>query len=88
MSQEAELHLLKNRLKELEEVVDIIDRGASKKEIALRDKFAMAALSAVIEYHYHPATAAASAAEAAYEYADAMMVARLQKQVDNKIASE
>lgn len=42
MSQEAELHLLKQRIAELEETVETIDRGIGKKEIALRDKFAQA----------------------------------------------
>ena len=70
MTTTAELHLLKARIAELEETVEQIDRGATKKEIALRDKFAMAALAPL-------GLAPRVAARHAYEIADAMMEARL-----------
>lgn len=40
MTQLAEVHLLKQRIAELEETVQIIDRGQQKYELKLRDRLA------------------------------------------------
>ena len=69
MTQQAELHLLKQRVAELEETVETLDRGLGKKELALRDKFAMAAITPV-------GLSIKDTAERAYQIADAMMEAR------------
>ena len=42
MSNEAEIHLLKARLAELEETVEIIDKGQTRQEEKLRDRLACA----------------------------------------------
>ena len=56
MSEQAELHLLKQRVAELEETVEIIDRGMSKKESTLRDRlacaFAAAGVTPIRIYEY------------------------------------
>lgn len=42
MSEQAELHLLKARIAELEETVTVIDRGHKRQEDKLRDRLACA----------------------------------------------
>ena len=76
MSEQAELHLLKHRVAELEETVEIIDRGMSKKESRLRDEFAMASISGINPGKLYGDEGIQSIATQAYKLADAMMEAR------------
>jgi hypothetical protein len=83
MSHVAELHLLKQRVQELEETVGILDRAKERQEEKLRDKFAGMAMAAFIEATsdhsgVHPQNDD-SVALRAYEMADAMLLARGEK---------
>lgn len=78
MSQVAELTILQRQVKELEDNLKTIERGLSKKEMKLRDEFAMAAMQGV---QANPCEAACDmtfeqVAEFAYNMADAMLAAR------------
>ncbi len=46
MSSEAELHILHKRVRDLEDNFRLIDRGLTKAEEKLRDKFAIAFVAA------------------------------------------
>jgi len=46
VSQEAELHILHKRVRDLEDNFRLIDRGLTKAEEKLRDKFAIAFVAA------------------------------------------
>jgi len=74
MSQLAELHILKERIAELESTVELIDKGQTRQEEKLRDKFAAAALTGLLAYEEW--SRPESAASYAYALADAMLVAR------------
>lgn len=48
MSQIAELHLLKQRIQELEETVEIIDKGRIRQEEKYRDSLIRAAMQGIL----------------------------------------
>ena len=81
MSQIAELAVLQRQVKDLEDSIKTIERGLSKKELRLRDEFAMAAMQGV---QANPCDEACrmgfvEVAEFAYEFADAMLAVRGEK---------
>ncbi len=71
MSEASELGILKRKVAELENDMSTIERGMSRAEEKLRDRFAMAAMSAIAGSGDSKALA-----EYAYRVADAMMEAR------------
>ena len=81
MSSIAELHLIKQRLAELESTVEIIDKGQSRQEDKLRDRFAGMAMQAYFtdEGVGFDQEALAHAAKVAYRISDAMLIARGEK---------
>ena len=78
MSALSEIHLLRARLEELENNVQVIDRGVKRSEEKLRDKIAMAALTGIVAAAYNRPFAPSILAREAYMLADAMLEARSQ----------
>ena len=76
MSEIAEMHLLQNRLKDLESAVTSIAVGLTKKEMKLRDEFAMAALTGMLSASIERPWPCKAMANNAYAFADAMLEAR------------
>ena len=82
MSQIAELAVLQRQVKDLEDSIKTIERGLSKKELRLRDEFAMAALNGMLADL--PKTCYGldwkqNVVREAYQVADAMLAARGEK---------
>lgn len=74
MGAPSEIHLLRARLEELENNVQVIDRGVKRSEEKLRDKIAIAAMQGMLANNRN--TNYSDWAKHAYLMADAMLKAR------------
>ena len=78
MSQIAELAVLQRQVKDLEDSIKTIERGLSKKELRLRDEFAMAAMQGLLGI-FTTEDNIDDVPVLAYLMADAMLAARGEK---------